>query len=82
MIQICTSKHISFNPARFLSLSAEESDAGDPRNFAFGLAAILVSVDIVYIAVASLLACFKIRRKVVHGKEIIPNVESRTLQRN
>jgi len=36
-------------------------------------AAILVSVDIVHIAVASILACFKIRRKVVHGKEIIPN---------
>jgi len=29
----------------------------------------------VYITIASILACFDIRRKIVNGKEIIPEVE-------
>jgi hypothetical protein len=72
--------HMSFNPARFLHLSPEESKAKDPRNFAFGFGRRICVGQVfgdnaVYITIASILACFDIRKKIVNGQEIIPEVE-------
>jgi len=72
--------HMTFNPARFLNLSPEDNKAKDPRKFAFGFGRRVCVGQIfgdnaVYITIASILACFDIRKKVVNGQEIIPEVE-------
>jgi len=72
--------HMAFKPSRFLNLSKEESKTTDPRNFAFGFGRRICvgqtfGDNAVYLSVACLIACFNIRKKVVDGKEITPDVE-------
>lgn len=69
-----------FDPARFLNLTAEESKSKDPSNFVFGFgrricAGLTFGDNVVFLAVASILTCFNIRKSVLNGKEITPEVE-------
>lgn len=71
---------MTFKPGRFLNLSAEESRAKDPRNFVFGFGrricvGLTFGENVVFLSLASILACFYIRKKVVNGKEIVPEAE-------
>lgn len=71
---------MSFNPERFANLSKEESKAVDPRNFMFGFGrricvGALFADNALFIAIASILACFNIGKRVVDGKEMVPVVE-------
>lgn len=71
---------LTFNPARFLGLSPEESKAKDPRNFAFGFGRRICvgqtfGDNVVFLSLASILASFNICKKVVGAREIIPEVE-------
>jgi cytochrome P450 len=71
---------MAFNPARFFNLSPEDSKSKDPCNFVFGFGrricvGLKFSDNTIFLALASILACFNISKKVVNGKEIIPEVE-------
>jgi len=71
---------MSFKPQRFADLSAEESQAKDPRNFVFDFGprvcvGALFADNALFIALASILACFDIRKKTVDGREINVEVE-------
>jgi cytochrome P450 len=69
-----------FKPERFANLSVQESTAKDPRNFVFGFGrricvGALFADNALFIMLASILACFNIRRKITDGREVIPEVE-------
>lgn len=70
----------SFNPARFLDLTPSEARAIDPRNFVYGFGRRICvgqkfGDETIYLSIASILALFDIRKKIVDGKAVIPDVE-------
>lgn len=70
-----------FDPSRFLSSSTESTSLNpDPRTYVFGFGrricvGNLFADNVLFISIASILACFDIKKKVVDGKEVVPEVK-------
>lgn len=69
----------TFDPNRYCANSNKNVIEEDPRKFAFGFGRRICvgqyfADDTIWITLVSILACFDIRRRVLDGKEIIPQV--------
>ena len=71
---------MTFDPERFLDLTAEKRKMMDPRNFVFGFGRRICpgaqfADNALFIAIATILVCCTVRKKVIDGEEITPKAE-------